>query len=60
MLSFLNAPQMNAPEAYIHFKPGMITDEGEVTVPDTEAFLRNYMAEFHSFIGRVLTVLPRE
>jgi chromate reductase len=38
----------------------MITDDGEVTVAETEAFLRNYMSEFHSFIGRVLTVLPRE
>ena len=60
VLSFCNSPQMNSPEAYIQFKPGMITDDGEVTIPDTEAFLRNYMAEFHAFIGRVLTVLPRE
>lgn len=60
VLSFLNAPQMNAPEAYITFTPGMITDDGEVTVESTEAFLRNYMAEFHAFIARVLTVLPRE
>ena len=60
VLSFCNAPQMNAPEAYIEFKPGMITDDGEVTIDATEAFLRNYMAEFHTFIERVLTVLPRE
>lgn len=60
VLSFCNAPQMNAPEAYIQFKPGMITDNGEVTVPETEEFLRNYMAEFHTFIEHVLTVLPRE
>ena len=60
VLSFCNSPQMNAPEAYIQFKPGMITDDGEVTIPDTEAFLRNFMAEFHVFIGRVLSVLPRE
>ena len=60
VLSFLNAPQMNAPEAYITFTPGMITDDGEVTVESTETFLRNYMAEFHAFIARVLTVLPRE
>jgi chromate reductase len=60
VLSFCNAPQMNAPEAYIQFRPGMITDEGVVTVPETEAFLRKYMADFHTFIGRVLTVLPRE
>jgi chromate reductase len=59
ILGFCNSPQMNSPEAYIQFKPGLITDEGEVTVPDTEKFLRGYMAEFHTFIGRVLTVLPR-
>jgi hypothetical protein len=34
--------------------------EGEVTIDATEAFLRNHMAEFHTFIERVLTVLPRE
>ena len=60
VLSFCNSPQMNAPEAYIQFKPGMITDDGEVTVESTETFLRNYMAEFRAFIERVLTVLPRE
>ena len=60
VLGFCNSPQMNAPEAYIQFKPGMITDDGEVTVESTEEFLRNYMAEFRAFIERVLTVLPRE
>ena len=60
MLSFCNSPQMNAPEAYIQFTPGMITDEGEVTVESTQAFLTNFMTEFHIFIERVLTVLPPE
>lgn len=60
VLSFCNSPQMNAPEAYIQFAPGMITDNGEVTVEGTESFLRNYMAEFHDHIERVLTVLPNE
>ena len=60
ILGFCNSPQMNSPEAYIQFTEGMITDEGEVTVESTEEFLRNYMNEFHSFIGRVLSVLPRE
>ena len=60
LLSYCNSPQMNAPEAYIQFTPGLITDEGEVTVASTEQFLRSYMAEFHTFIGRVLSVLPRE
>jgi chromate reductase len=60
VLSFCNSPQMNAPEAYIHFTPGLITDDGEVTVESTKEFLRNYMAEFHQFVARVYTALPRD
>lgn len=60
VLSFCNSPQMNAPEAYIQFTPGLITDDGEVTVASTEEFLRKYMSAFHIFICRVLTVLPRD
>jgi chromate reductase len=58
VLSFCNSPQMNALEAYIQFTPGLITNDGEVTVEATEQFLRNYMNEFHLFISRVLQVLP--
>ncbi len=60
ILGFLNAPQMNTVEGYIQFTPGLITDDGEVTVEGTKTFLRNYMAEFHAHVTRVLTVLPRE
>lgn len=59
ILSFCNSPQMNSPEAYIQFTPGLITDDGEVTVESTADFLRTYMAELHGFISRVYTVLPR-
>ena len=59
VLSFCNSPQMNAPEAYIQFKPGMIDDQGNVTVESTETFLRKYMDDLHQFIVRVYTVLPR-
>jgi chromate reductase len=59
VLGFCNAPQMTSPEAYIQFTPGLITDDGEVTVASTADFLRNYMNEFALFIQRVTTVLPR-
>src|SRR5690349_13288555 len=59
VLSFCNSPQMNAPEAYIQFKPGLVSEQGEVTVESTEAFLRKYMEDLHAFIVRVYTVLPR-
>jgi chromate reductase len=59
LLGYCNSPQMNAPEAYIQFTPGLITDDGEVTNEKTEEFLRNYISEFYAFIIRVYTVLPR-
>ena len=59
ILSFCNSPQMNAIEAYIQFTPGLITDEGEVTVDSTAEFLQTYMTEFHGFITRVYMALPR-
>ncbi len=60
VLGFCNAPQMNAPEAYIRFTPDLITDDGKVTNEGTAEFLRNYMAAFHIFIARVRSVLPRD
>jgi chromate reductase len=59
VLCFCNSPLMNQVEAYIHFKPGLITADGEVTDEGTVEFLRNYMSELHAVIVRVLTVLPR-
>ena len=59
MLCFCNSPLMNTVEAYIQFKPGLITADGEVTVDSTAEFLGNYMKEFHGFITRVYTALPR-
>src|SRR5689334_459404 len=59
VLSFCNSPQMNAPEAYIQFTPGLVTDQGEVTNDSTAEFLRQYMEDLHAFIARVYTVLPR-
>lgn len=58
VLSFLQAPQMNAPEAYIQLRPGLIDDEGVVTDESTEAFLRGFMVSFFEYIERVLTVVP--
>jgi hypothetical protein len=59
VLSYRDSPQMNAPEAYIRFTPGLITDAGEVTDASVAQFLRDFMEEFRAFIIRVLTVLPR-
>src|SRR5688500_18223526 len=60
ILAFCNSPLMNAIEAYIEFTPDLISDDGEVTNASTEKFLRSYMEEFHGFITRVYTALPRK
>jgi chromate reductase len=60
VLGFCDSPQMNAPEAYIQFTPGLITDDGEVTKESTTEFLRTYMEDFHTFVARVRSVLPSD
>src|SRR5204862_7156678 len=59
ILAFCNSPLMNSIEAYIQFTPGLITDEGEVTDDSVREYLANYMKEFHGFIARVYTAIPR-
>ncbi|MET0859917.1 MAG: NADPH-dependent FMN reductase [Microbacterium sp.] len=60
VLSFVNARQMTAPEAYIHFTPETFAEDGEVLVESTALFLSDFMAEFRDHMVRVLTVLPRQ
>ena len=60
VLSFCNARQMTAPEAYIQYSPEKFPGDGSVTDAGTRGFLRAYMAEFRDHIERVLTVLPRD
>jgi chromate reductase len=60
VLSFCNARQMTAPEAYIQFNSEIFPGDGEVTDPTTREFLTGFMAEFRDHLVRVLTVLPRE
>ena len=54
VLSFLDAPQLNAPEAYVKFNPDVFGSDGEVKDESTAAFLRHYMEEYGAFVERVL------
>ena len=58
-LSFLNARQMTSPEAYIHFTPGLIDEDGTVTVESTRQFLTSFMEAFYDYMLRVMAVIPR-
>jgi chromate reductase, NAD(P)H dehydrogenase (quinone) len=59
VLSFCNARQMTAPEAYIHLRPGAIEESGEVTDEGLAQVLTEFLQEFRTHTERVLTVLPR-
>ena len=59
VLSFCNARQMTAPEAYIRYSPEIFPGDGEVTDESTRTFLTNFMEQFRTYIVRVLTVIPR-
>ena len=59
IMAFCNAPLMNSIEVYIQFTPGLITEDGKVTVESTERFLGNYMKEFVGYIQRVYMAIPR-
>jgi len=54
VLSFLDAPQLNSPEAYIRFTPEVFPGAGEVTDASTRDFLAHYMSEYAAFVERVL------
>jgi chromate reductase len=58
VLSFLDAPQLNAPEAYITFTPEVFGDGGEVHDDSTAEFLRHFMEEYYAFVQRVLAAAP--
>ena len=55
VLSFLDAPQLNSPEAYISFNAAVYGPNGDVTDEATRSFLRHYMEEYSAFVQRVLT-----
>ena len=59
VLSYCNARQMTAPEAYIRYSPEIFPGDGEVTDDSTKSFLADYMKQFLTYIVRVLTVIPR-
>lgn len=54
VLSFLDAPQLNSPEVYLTFKPGVFEPDGTITDDSLRGFLEHYMLEYCAFVQRVL------
>ena len=56
ILGACGSPVMTAPEAYIQFTPGLISDDGVVALGSIEDSLRHFMLEFGKFVERVATL----
>ncbi|GAA4710666.1 NAD(P)H-dependent FMN reductase [Promicromonospora umidemergens] len=54
VLSFLDAPQLNTPEAYVTYDADDFAPDGTVVNETTAQFLRHYMGEYCGFVQRVL------
>jgi chromate reductase len=53
VLGAVASPQMVSPEAYIHFTPDLIDDEGNVADEGTKAFLAKFMNAFKKYLDRM-------
>lgn len=53
ILGHYNAVTMGQPEGFIQLTPGLIDDEGNVTVESTKEFLEFYLQSFNTLISRV-------
>lgn len=54
VLSFLDAPQLNSPEAYIAYNADDYAEDGTINNDSTRDFLQHYMDEYAAFVQRVL------
>ena len=54
VLSFLDAPQLNSPEAYVSYKPEAFGEDGSINDESTQQFLQHFMDEYAAFVERVL------
>lgn len=52
VLGYLDVPTLGQPEMYIHFTPGLIGDEGEVTNDGTRKFLQAFIDRYVAWVGK--------
>lgn len=52
ILSYLDMAVMPQPEAYIHFKDGLVDADGRITRQDTREFLEDFVDRFVEWIDR--------
>lgn len=51
-LAFVDAPTLAQPEVFVHFKEGLIDDDGNIGSDETRKFLQGFVDKFVAWIGR--------
>lgn len=51
VLAYLNVPTLGQPEAFIHAKPGLFDEAGNIG-PDSKAFLQGWMDQYVAWVKR--------
>ncbi|MBI9114428.1 NADPH-dependent FMN reductase [Sanguibacter suaedae] len=59
ILAYCGARQLTTPEAYIQMTPGLVEDDGTVTVESTEEFLRTWLDALADHVRRSLAPTPQ-
>ncbi|MBF6620865.1 MAG: NAD(P)H-dependent oxidoreductase [Patulibacter sp.] len=54
VLTFCDAPQLQAPEAYVQYTKDRFSADGDVTDEGTRKFLETYLQAFETFVGQTL------
>lgn len=49
-LAYLDVPTLNQPEAFIHFREGLVNQAGEVTDEKTRDFLQRWVDAYQGFV----------
>lgn len=52
ILAYLDVPTLGQPEVFIHFTEGLIGDHGEISRPETEAFLQAWVGRYVAWVDR--------
>ncbi|MGM9486321.1 NADPH-dependent FMN reductase [Ideonella sp. YS5] len=52
VLAYLDVPTLGQPEAFIHFKEGLIDASGEITNPGTREFIQQWAKAYAQFVEK--------
>jgi chromate reductase len=50
VLAYLDVPTLNQPEAFVHYREGLISEAGEVSDDKTRAFLQRWVDAYRAFV----------